>query len=326
MVLRIGLHTGPQHCTYDELSSLWRRADDSGFYWISVWDHFYESPTRDGKGACFEAVSIMTALAAETRNVRVGCLVFCAGSRNPALLVKSAITIDHVSNGRLEFGLGFGPWEPEYRAFGYTYPPMKTRMDMVEEAAQISASMFRHEKTDFEGEHFTVRNAYCFPRPVQTPPRLWIAGVGEKRILRMVAKYADGWNVTYVSPEIFQAKSRVLDRWCEVEGRDPASIRRSVNLGFYMGVDELSANRKREEFESFWRFGESGAFERAARDFDEEFTQLRGGMLLGTKNEVIDRMGEYVEAGVTDLNISMRAPFDLEAFQVFVEEVMPAFA
>ena len=326
MALRIGLHTGPQHCTYDELRSLWRQADNSGFYWISVWDHFYESPTRDGKGACFEAVSIMTALAAETRNVRVGCLVFCAGSRNPALLIKSAITIDHVSNGRLEFGLGFGPWEPEYRAFGYPYPPMKTRMDMVEEAAQISASMFKNEKTHFEGEHFTVSDAYCFPRPVQTPPRLWIAGVGEKRILKMVAKYADGWNVTYVSPEIFQAKSGVLDRWCEVEGRDPAPIRRSVNLGFYMGVDEPSAHRKREEFESFWRFGESGAFERADRDFDEEFTQLRGGMLLGTKNEVIDRMGEYVEAGVTDLNISMRAPFDLDAFQVFVEEVMPAFA
>ena len=128
---------------------------------------------------------------------------------------------------------------------------MKVRMDMVEEAAQISASMFRHEKTYFEGEHFTVGGAYCFPRPVQTPPRLWIAGVGEKRILRMVAKYADGWNVTYVSPEIFQAKSRVLDRWCEVEGRDPAPIRRGVKLGLYMGVDELSANRKREEFEPF---------------------------------------------------------------------------
>ena len=326
MALKIGLHAGPQHCTYEELRNLWRIADSSGFYWVSVWDHFYESPTIDGRGDCFEAVSIMSALAAETNNVRVGCLVFCVGTRNPALLAKSAVTIDHISNGRLELGIGFGPWESEYTAYGYTYPPMKTRMDLIEEAAQIISSMLRNEETTFEGEHFQVDKAYCFPRPVQNPPRLWIAGVGEKRILRMVAKYAGGWNVTYVSPQVYKHKSQVLDRWCETEGRDPAEIQRSIDVGFYMGADEASARRKRQEFEDVWKLGEAGHYERAGADASEEFAQLTGGMLTGTASEVIDQIGAYVDAGVQHLNISMRAPFDLEAFQAFREEVMPAFS
>ena len=182
MSLNIGIHAGPQDCSYEDLKRLWHFADSSGFYWVSVWDHFYETPVIDGRNPCFEAVSIMTALAAETENVRVGCLVFGMGNRIPGLLAKAAVTIDHVSNGRLELGIGYGPWEPEYRAYGLEFPPMKTQMDILEEGTQIIRSMLHNETTSFEGKHFQVRDAHVFPRPVQNPPRLWIAGIGEKRI------------------------------------------------------------------------------------------------------------------------------------------------
>ncbi|MFQ5874569.1 MAG: TIGR03560 family F420-dependent LLM class oxidoreductase [Dehalococcoidia bacterium] len=310
MPLRIGLHAGPQDCTYEDLKRLWHIADSSGFYWISVWDHFYENPTIDGKGPCFEGITTMAALAAETSNVRVGCLVFCMGYRNPALFAKSAVTIDHISNGRLELGIGAGWYDLEYRAYGYPFPPIATRMDMLEEGVQIIRSMFTDEETTFIGEHYRVEKAYCFPRPVQKPPRIWLGGIGEKRTLRIAARYAGGWNAPYISPQVYKAKSQVLDRWCEVEKKNPADIQRSVNVGFYMGADEAAARRKRQEFEEIWK---------SEADADP------GGMLLGTASEAIEQMGAFVDAGVTDLNIALRAPYDFDALQSFIEDVMPAF-
>ncbi|MEE9199636.1 MAG: TIGR03560 family F420-dependent LLM class oxidoreductase [Dehalococcoidia bacterium] len=310
MPLRIGLHAGPQDCTYQDLRRLWRIADSSGFYWVSVWDHFYENPTVDGKGDCYEGIAIKAALAAETTNVRVGSLVFCIGYRNPALLAKAAATIDHISNGRLELGIGAGWYELEYLAYGYPFPPLKTRMDMLEEGAQIISSMFTQQGTTFHGEHYSVDNAYCFPPPVQKNPRLWIGGLGEKRTLRITARYGGGWNAAYVSPQVYQAKSQVLDRWCEVEDRDPAQIQRSVNVAFYMGADEAGVQGKRREFQQVWK---------------DEPEELRSGVLLGTYKEAIEQVGAYVDVGVTDLNIAMRAPFDFDALQRFIEDVMPAF-
>ena len=310
MALRIGMHTGVQDVSYPDLRKLWQIADSNGFYWVSVWDHFYENPTQDGKSPCFEATTTMAAIAAETENVRIGCLVMAIGYRNPALLAKATVTIDHISNGRVEMGIGGGWYEMEFLAYGYPFPPIKTRLDQLEEGAQIIRSMLHNESTTFHGEHYSVDNAYLFPRPIQNHPRLWIGGLGEKRTLRITAKYADGWNAAYVPPEMFAAKSQILDRWCDTEGRDPASISRSVNLGFYMGVDETDARRKHDDVESAW--GGDPAYK-------------PGGMLFGTAAQVTDRIGEYVDIGVTDLNIAFRAPFDFDAVQCFIEEVMPAF-
>ena len=178
MTIKLGMHSGPQNCTYEELRRLWHIADSSGFYWVSIWDHFYDNPSPDGSGPCFEAVSTLMALAAETRNVRVGSLVFCMGYRHPAVLAKAAVTIDHVSNGRLELGLGAGWFEMEYNAFGIPFPPVKTRLDALEEGVQVIRSMFAQEKTTFVGEHYQLTDAYCSPRPVQQPPRIWVGGGG----------------------------------------------------------------------------------------------------------------------------------------------------
>ena len=206
MTIKLGMHSGPQNCTYEELRRLWHIADSSGFYWVSIWDHFYDNPSPDGSGPCFEAVSTLMALAAETRNVRVGSLVFCMGYRHPAVLAKAAVTIDHVSNGRLELGLGAGWFEMEYNAFGIPFPPVKTRLDALEEGVQVIRSMFTQEKTTFIGEHYQLTDAYCSPRPVQQPPRIWVGGGGERRTLRLAARYADGWNVPYIPADRYRHK------------------------------------------------------------------------------------------------------------------------
>ncbi len=310
MALRIGMHTGVQDVSYPDLSKLWQIADTNGFYWVSVWDHFYENPTQDGRSPCFEATTTMAAIAAETENVRIGCLVMAIGYRNPALLAKATVTIDHISNGRVEMGIGGGWYEMEFLAYGYPYPPIKTRLDQLEEGAQIIRSMLHNESTTFQGEHFSVDNAYLFPRPIQASPRLWIGGLGERRTLRIAARYADGWNAAYVPPDMFASKSQVLDQWCDKEDRDPASITRSVNLGFYMGTDEADARKKHDDIEKAW---------------GGDPTYKPGGMLFGTAAQVTDRIGEYVDIGVTDLNIAFRAPFDFDAVRSFIEDVMPAF-
>ena len=307
-MLKLGMHTGQQDCSYEELRRLWRLADSSGFHWVSIWDHHFESPPVDGTHPVFETISIMTALALETRNVRVGCLVFSPSYRNPALLAKAITTIDHVSGGRAEIGLGAGWHEPEYHAFGYEFPRPGVREDMLEETAQIVRAMLRDGKATFAGKHFSVEDAYCVPAPLQAGLPIWVGGAGEKRTIPTAARYADGWNAAYFSPEVFASKMAVVDEACERIGRDPATLARAVNVGFYMGSDEADAERKR-----------------LALPWPPDDRRI-GGQLVGSPREAVERLGQYADAGAEQLNLAIRAPFDWEALQAFIEEVLPAFA
>ena len=169
--MKFGIHSGPQNCTYEELRRVWHVADSSGFHQVSIWDHFYDDPSPDGSGSCFESISTLAALASETRNVRVAALALCVGYRHPAVLAKAAVTIDHISNGRLELGLGAGWVEREYHAFGIPFPSASARLDMLEEGIQIIKSMLGNRATTFQGNHFQVENAFCEPKPVQDNPR-----------------------------------------------------------------------------------------------------------------------------------------------------------
>jgi len=228
------------------------------------------------------------------------------GFRHPAVLAKAAVTIDHISNGRLELGLGAGWYQMEYTAFGIPFTPTKYRLDILDEGVQVIRSMLHEEKTNFSGQQFDIQDAYCRPRPVQRSPRIWIGGGGERRTLRIAAKYADGWNAAYVSPSVYKHKMDVLDEWCAKEGRDPDDIMRSVNLHFLMGIDDESANRKRQE-----------AIDRGQID----------GALTGKPADVLEQIERYADAGAQEVNIALRgAPFDWEAIQAFVEEVLPNFS
>lgn len=308
--LNFGIHTGQQNCAYEDLRRVWRLADRSGFKWVSVWDHFYESPYVDGNAPVFETVSAMAALACETASVRVGCLVYSAGYRPPGLLAKVAATLDHISNGRATLGIGAGWHRQEYLAYGYDFPEPRVRLAMLEEAVQIIQSMLTKEVTTFEGKHFRVREARCLPPPVQAKLPVFVGGQGERRTLRIAARHADGWNAAYISPELWRHKNEVLDQWCVKENRDPETIERSVNVGFYMGADDSSARRIRDDFRKAWG---------PAAD------RIAAGMLLGSPKEAVEQVGRFVQAGAKNLNIALRAPFDWDALQAFIEEVMPAF-
>ncbi len=304
MALKFGLHTRPQHMALEEWQRVWRRADEAGFYWVSVSDRFYAMPLEERGSPCFEGVSALTALALATNKVRVGCLMFCSAYRNPGLLAKAAVTVDHISHGRLELGVGAGSGEKQFRDFGYRFPPLKERMDQLEEYLQIVRSLLSEPVTNFSGKYYRMEGAVCSPKPVNPNLRIWVGGTGPKRTPRLAARYADGLNVPFLSPEEFRERVETLDRYCETEGRDPGSILRSVNLSFYMGADQASAERHRKQF--------------------EQAEIRRAGYLVGTPPEVVDRIEDYQRAGADIVNIAART-VDWEAFEAFIEEVLPHF-
>jgi alkanesulfonate monooxygenase SsuD/methylene tetrahydromethanopterin reductase-like flavin-dependent oxidoreductase (luciferase family) len=308
--MRFGIHAGPQDCSIAELRRLWRFADEHDFHWCSVWDHLYSvSDLADPAKPAFEGVAAMAALASETRRVRVGCLVFCVCYRSPGVLAKAAVTIDHLSGGRCELGLGSGWNEIEARAFGVPFPSVRERLDLLEETAVVLRRLFDGERVTFAGRQVHLADALCEPRPVQPRLRLWIGGQGEKRLLRIVARHADGWNVPFLAPEVFRERNRTLDAWCERERRDPGAIRRTVNLGLALGEDESAVRRQEDNLRLM--FGPMTDF-------------VRPGILVGTPARVVERVGEYAAAGAEWVILALRAPFDWAGLELFVREVQPA--
>ena len=212
MAMTFGIHIGHMGGPLDEMRKLWVFADTAGFDWFSVSDHFQESPPRGGDIDCYEAIATLTAAAVETKRVRLGALVYCVVYRNPGLHAKSLTTIDHLSGGRVDCGLGAGWHEVEGKAFGYAWPRIGVREDMLEEYAQIMRMLFDREqkRASFAGQHYTVENAPNNPKPLQPRVPIWIGGRGEKRTLRAAARYADGWNAPYIGPDEWIHKSKVL--------------------------------------------------------------------------------------------------------------------
>ena len=305
----LGAHVGQQNMTMDELRATWRRLDDAGVDWLSVWDHLYEAPPEGGTVPHFEAIATLAALCADTTNARIGCLVFYVGYRNPGILAKAATTLDHLSGGRFELGLGAGWHEPEAKAFGYDFPPVGRRLDMLEEAVPLIRSLLTEDRTTHEGEWFRTVDASCLPKPVQARLPIWIGGVGEKRTIPLAAAHADGWNAAYVPPEEFRRLGDVLDAACERAGRDPGEIQRVVNLTFNLVTDAARAADVEERLRAQWG---------PAAD------RVLGGGLNGTPDQAVERILEYADAGATGVNVALRAPWDAEALDAYVEQVIPA--
>jgi F420-dependent oxidoreductase-like protein len=287
-----GVHAGLQNTSIETLRSLWRRIEGLGFGWISVWDHFYSATLGDDP-ECLEAVATHAALACYTTRVRCGSLVYSVGYRHPAVLAKAICTIDQLSGGRADLGLGAGWSQIEYHAYGIPFPAVGVRMDQLEEAVQCVRGLLRLDVTDYDGTWFHLHQARCVPKPVQPELPIWIGGGGERRTLRIAAKYADGWNVAFVAPDTFARKRKVLHEHCDAVGRDPTNLRTAVNVGLAWTEESL-----RQQFGGL-------------------ADVVRPGVLAGTDDEVLDRIGQYLDAGVDQVNLALRAPFDEDALDRF---------
>jgi F420-dependent oxidoreductase-like protein len=228
---RFGIKTSPQHTTYEDILRVWQEADtvpELEHAWIS--DHFAAMDT-DRTNPRFESWTLLAALAARTERLRVGVMVTGNTYRHPAVLANMGATLDVISHGRLDMGLGAGWNESEHTAYSIPLPPTGERIRRLGEACEVLQRMWMEEAPDFAGRYYELRGARCEPKPLQRPhPPLVIGGKGEQLTLRIVAQYADIWNMDGGSVEEFAAKSAMLDQHCVAVGRNPATIARSIQV------------------------------------------------------------------------------------------------
>jgi len=233
--IELGFKIAPHHIDWQTMTSIWDYADDSGVY-AQGWnfDHFYPI-IGDPGGDCLEAWVTLTALAERTSNIRIGTLVNGIHHRHPAIVAAMASTLDIVSGGRFELGLGAGWNEQESSAYGIDLGSLTDRFDRLDEAAEIIIALLSERETSYSGRYYELTRARNEPKGVQRPIPICIGGLGEKRTLRAVAKYANHWNLPEFDAEVYEHKRRVLARHCDAVGRDVDEIKVSAHVAVEPG-------------------------------------------------------------------------------------------
>ena len=279
--------------------------------WDSLWvyDHFHTHPVV-AQESTFEAWTLMGALAVATERVRIGQMCTCIPYRSPSLLGKMAVSVDAISGGRLNVGIGAGWSHGEFAAYGYDYPSNKVRLDMLEEAAQVLKAMWTSDEAYFDGDHYTLAGAITRPKSIQQPhPPLWIAGGGEKRTLRIVAKHGDFSNFAG-KIETFKHKSEVLAGHCEAVGRDFEEIGRTRHTMAVIGRDRADLDSKLEV---------------AARRRDTTPEQFEEKFFAATVDQAVDAVGEFLEAGCAEMIFYFHDMGEGDSQELFAAEVIPQF-
>jgi F420-dependent oxidoreductase-like protein len=290
---------------YEAMSRVAQEAERLGFDSIWLYDHFHTVP-EPSQELTFECWTSTAALARDTQRIRVGQIVTCNSYRNPALLAKMACTVDALSHGRLDFGIGAGWYEHEYNAYGYEYPSTGERLRRLEEALQVILAMWTQNEATFEGKYYHVRGAINRPKGVQQPHiPLLIGGEGEKVTLRLVAQYADACNIGGDSATITH-KLNVLRQHCERLGRDYNAIRRT-------SLVDTCAIAESEE----------AAIAKLPPEERADLDEVRTTQLLGTPEMIRHRLVEYETAGIQELLIHfVDAATNLDALRLFARECM----
>ena len=307
--IRFGFQTAQQNVTWPELLALWQELEQRGFDSGWNFDHFIPI-FSDPAGPCLEAWTMLGALAAHTSRLRIGTMVTGNTYRHPAVLAKMATTIDVMSGGRLNFGLGAGWFELEHRAFDIAFPKINDRLHMLDEALDVIRLLWTERQPTYTGKYYQLQDAYFAPKPLQQPhPPIMIGAAGEKLALRIVAKHANMWN-TLGSPEVFRQKIGVLQRHCLRLGRNVEEIEKSVLISLVLSEDRGHVER---------------VLQGTAARMNISPDEVRARSLAGTRAQVINQIEAFVEVGVTHFILMLSAPYDHDALRLFAEEVMPYF-
>jgi F420-dependent oxidoreductase-like protein len=305
--IRFGLQYGQQNIEWSHMLDNWRKADAWGYDSLWNFDHLYPIFT-DPNGPCFEGWTTLSALAQATTRARIGCLVNGNTYRNPCLTAKMAATLDHISGGRLNLGIGAGWFELEHRAYGFDFKSVRGRLDALDESLRIIRGMFTQERTTFLGKHYTAEDAIALPKPLQKPhPPIMIGGSGEKVLLRIVAEHADMWN-SFGNAERMRHLMDVIARHGDKVKRDTTQIEKTVGMMFCYAAPE----REQMMMQIVAGMGQTTP------------EKARGQFMVGGKQECLDTIERYVRAGVTHFIFMLMAPNFLDGVQEFAEEVIPA--
>ena len=307
--VEFGIYIPQVGLTFEDLQTRARRCEDLGYGSFWLFDHLYAPGLPDQPA--LEGWTTATALLCGTTRLRVGHLVLNNNLRHPALVARMASTLDVISDGRLDIGIGSGSDPAEHDEAGLPWGSMAARSERLAEALEVLTRMFSGERATFEGGHYRIRELPNLPRSVQQPhPPIHIGGAGVRYTLPLVARYADVWNVPTYALGDWASKIPVLDELCAVAGRDPASIRRSLEAVLVLAASPSSLEPTQTRAER--RYGGPG-------------WGLREGGFIGTPSMVVDRIGEAAENGVSLLVFfpSDRGAGDM--LELFASEVMPHF-
>ena len=282
-------------------------AEELGYDSIWVYDHVHNVPQPSSE-AVFECWTTIAAISQRTSRVRLGQMVGCNSYRNPALLAKVTSTVDVISGGRLDWGIGAGWYENEYHGYGYEFPPPKVRIGMLREAVEIVRSLWTEAETNFDGSYYRLHRAQCDPKPVQDPhPPIWIGGGGEQLTLKVVAALASCSNFGG-SPEQWAHKREVLQQHCRTVGRDEATIRKTWSPEVFIRATEAEIDAAGSR--SLW---------------GEPPERWKDGNLVGTPDQVADKIQTYLDLGCTGF-IPWCADYpEVETLTRLAEDVMPQF-
>lgn len=282
-------------------------AEQLGYDSAWVYDHFHNVPVAAHE-AVFECWTTMAAISQRTSRIRLGQMVGCNSYREPSVLAKITSTVDVISGGRLDWGIGAGWYEHEYKGYGFDFPRPKDRIGMLRESVEIVRSMWTEPDTTYEGRYYTLRGAQCDPKPLQSPhPPIWIGGGGEQLTLRVVARYADCSNFGG-KPHEWARKREILQQHCREVGRDEETIRKTWAPEVF--IRETQAELDAAGSRSFW---------------GEPLESWREGNLVGTPEQVAEKVRQYMALGCTGFIPWCSDYPDTETLELFATKVIPEF-
>jgi F420-dependent oxidoreductase-like protein len=306
---------GQEGVNWEQWVALARTCEESGIEALFRSDHYigFHAPSTSGSLDCWTTLG---ALAAVTTTLRLGSLVSPVTFRHPSVLAKAAVTADHVSGGRVELGIGGGWMEREHLAYGFPFPEMRVRMEMLAEQIEIVHRQWTEDSFDFDGRHYRLERSTALPKPVQDPhPPLIVGGAARSGTLGPAVRWADEYNTTFPSDdEVVERRRRLLEE-CERQGREP--LRFSIMTTFIVGAD-------RAEFTERAR----GVYELGEREasFDDWLARLRRGAIVGTVDEVAERLQRLAALGVDGVMLQHLRHDDLESVALIGRELVPAAA
>ena len=273
---------------YEFSKSISVTADTIGFDSIYAYDHFIPFYSDDRNKNIFECFTLLSSLAAITERIKIGQIVTCNSYRNPSLMAKVLSTLDKISNGRVELGIGAGWYEQEYTAYGFDFPSNVSRIKQLDESLSIIKAMWKEKSTSFEGKYYRIKEAICNPKPIQKPnPIIMIGGSGEKYLLKVVAKHADRYNLFFGTTNEMKTKISLLKEYCNSIGRDYKEIQYSIVLPC------IIKNTDKEVIEVLVQY------KRKDKTLEQYLQYLVGGITIGTPEKVLQGIKKYIDIGVT---------------------------
>jgi F420-dependent oxidoreductase-like protein len=311
-LVEFGLQIEPQFgFSYDKVLDLAQSLTDHGYTSLWASDHFMLSP-GDTDRDCLDCWSLLTAIAAEVKDIRIGSLVTCMSYRHPPVLAKIAASVDRISNGRLEFGVGAGWKDVEYNAYGIPFPSPGERVDRFLEGMQIIKGLWTQPTTSFNGKYYSVKNAVASPKPVQSPHPPILIGGTRPRMLRAMARYADAVNMLGArGPEEYGQLLEKLEQYCGEEGTDFNRLRKTHFMTFVVGKDQNDLDDVLARVSAAEGIGV------------EEYRSRRARAFIGTVPDAVELLKQYMALGVTQFQTVFPYQEEKRSMKLWADRIIP---